>query len=270
MKKNQIKNQLYKIAGFNISYALRIARRSVKFVDCLVQNVSGMERVSRIICRSIYQWHVIEDIARADEYFVALTIAGFKATRQTLSLLLIRSPQCATCSDAAAGGVYPDHAAYWSLYSQDLLRPGFVSCTHCNCSSRCDIASCCMYTVIRCGILSTMVSALIAPRDRIRTMEMRIKWRRVVTRRKQRRKIRILRHRNMALAFSKEKKEMWKVQICKKLTTLEHRSVIVISHFYFFFYITIYSIKNSKKNYILIPSITASLGSNNLHPVLQT
>lgn len=49
--------------------------------------------------------------------------------------------------------------------------PSFVSCTHCNCNGRCDIASCYMHTVIRCGILSTMVLALIAPRDQIHAQQ---------------------------------------------------------------------------------------------------
>lgn len=93
---------------------------------------------------------------------------GFKSTRQ--------APPSANSFSvsrnvprAAASGVYLGHAEYTEVCIPKIYSdPGFVSCAHCNCSGRCDIASYYMHTVIRCGILSIMVLALIAPCDQIR------------------------------------------------------------------------------------------------------
>lgn len=129
-----------------------------------------MTRIYRKCCyfRSIYQRRVIKNIARTNEYFVVLTISVFNRLGKH-RCLLIRSSFCVMCHvrllvEFARATRYTE-VCIRKIYSD----PGFVSCTHCNCSGRCDIASCYMHIVIRCGILSTMVLALIAPHDQIRT-----------------------------------------------------------------------------------------------------
>lgn len=116
------------------------------------------------------------------KYFAALMTSVLNSIRQTQPtgrrasrialLLLIRFSQCAATPAARERVEEFTRATRYAevCISKIYSRPGFVSCTHCDCRGRCDIATYYyMHIVIRCGILSTMVLALIAPRDQIRT-----------------------------------------------------------------------------------------------------